>query len=60
MNTPAKPVEADTSPEAEDVPVMPFNEALKRVWSAPAAPKIKPKEEEKPAEAGSKGVTPSI
>jgi hypothetical protein len=29
--------------QAKDAPAMPFNEALKRVWSAPPMPKVKPK-----------------
>ncbi|MBI5278835.1 MAG: hypothetical protein HY854_20550 [Burkholderiales bacterium] len=36
MTTPKKKSEADQ-------PVMPFNEALKRVWSAPPMPKVKAK-----------------
>lgn len=26
-----------------EAPLMPFNEALKKVWSAPPMPKVKPK-----------------
>jgi hypothetical protein len=34
----------------DDVPAMPFNEALKRVWSAPPMHKTKPKPAAKPAQ----------
>jgi hypothetical protein len=33
-----------------DAPQMPFNEALKRVWSAPPMHKTKPKPAAKPAQ----------
>lgn len=34
----------------KDAPAMPFNEALKRVWSAPPMHKTKPKPAAKPAQ----------
>jgi hypothetical protein len=34
----------------DDAPAMPFNEALKRVWSAPPMHKTKPKPAAKPAQ----------
>lgn len=38
------------SPDKDSQPVMPFNEALKRVWSAKPMPKVKPKPAAKPAQ----------
>lgn len=34
----------------QESPAMPFNEALKRVWSAPPMHKVKPKPAAKPAQ----------
>lgn len=46
-------------PAKTDEPAMPFNEALKRVWAAPPAPKVKGKPAEKKARrSGLNGVTP--
>jgi hypothetical protein len=36
---------AKTPDQKDDAPAMPFNEALKRVWSAKPMPKVKPKPE---------------
>lgn len=37
----------DKEKESADAPAMPFNEALRRVWSAPPAPKVAPKKKVK-------------
>jgi hypothetical protein len=36
--------------QGEETPAMPFDEALKRVWSAPPMHKTKPKPAAKPAQ----------
>lgn len=41
--------------KSEEVPAMPFNEALKRVWSAPPMPKVKPKPAKPPEPNNSRG-----
>ena len=39
---PSKPSQkTPPQPAPDEGPAMPFNEALKRVWSAPPAPKVK-------------------
>jgi hypothetical protein len=41
---------SEPKPIQDDAPLMPFNDALKRVWATPPMPKVKPKPAAKAAQ----------